>query len=262
MRSAGARRAPTPESGTNAKQETEFTNVTTLELIHTIPERGLRQSMADVVVSEPSEGSRRLLNVVVAAIGLILAAPVMLLIAALVKLTSPGPILYTQTRVGLDRRDPRLPIGNSRRYADHGGQPFKIYKFRTMHVNNGAQIWARPDDPRVTPLGRVLRKYRLDELPQLYNVLRGDMNLVGPRPEQPAIFRQLRTQIEHYQQRQRVRPGITGWAQINHHYDNSIDDVRRKVSFDLEYIRRQSLTEDLRIMVRTVPVVVFKRGAW
>ena len=108
----------------------------------------------------------------------------------------------------------------------------------------------------------MLRKYRLDELPQLVNVLRGDMNLVGPRPEQPTIFAKLRQQVPGYAERQRVRPGITGWAQINQHYDRSIDDVHRKVAYDLDYVGRQSLVEDLKIMVRTIPVVVFKQGAW
>jgi len=131
-----------------------------------------------------------------------------------------------------------------------------------MQVNNAGAVWARPDDPRITAVGRVLRKYRLDELPQLFNVLQGDMNLVGPRPEQPEIFERLRDQVDRYGDRQRVRPGLTGWAQVNQQYDSSIDDVRKKVMFDLEYIRRQSLTEDLRIMARTVPVVLFKRGAW
>jgi len=108
----------------------------------------------------------------------------------------------------------------------------------------------------------VLRKLRLDELPQLFNVLKGDMNIVGPRPEQPTIFVYLREQIEGYQRRQRVRPGITGWAQINQGYDTSVDDVRRKVRYDLEYIRRQSALEDLRIMARTLPVMLLRRGAW
>ncbi len=133
-----------------------------------------------------------------------------------------------------------------------------------MRVNGNpeAQVWARPDDPRVTRLGRVLRKYRLDELPQLFNVLRGDMNIVGPRPEQPQIFAELRRQIGGYARRQRVRPGITGWAQVNLHYDTSVESVRQKVAYDLEYVARQSLAEDLRIMARTVPVVLFRRGAW
>jgi lipopolysaccharide/colanic/teichoic acid biosynthesis glycosyltransferase len=124
------------------------------------------------------------------------------------------------------------------------------------------QVWARPDDPRVTSIGRVLRKFRLDELPQLWNVLLGDMNVVGPRPEQPSIFNYLSRQIEGYARRQRVRPGITGWAQINLTYDTSVDDVRQKVAHDLEYIRNQSAIEDLKIMLRTVPVMLGRRGGW
>ena len=118
------------------------------------------------------------------------------------------------------------------------------------------------DDHRVTQVGRVLRRFRLDELPQLINVLKGDMNIVGPRPEQPAIFVYLREQIEGYQRRQRVRPGITGWAQVNQGYDTSIDDVRRKVRYDLEYIRRQSPFEDLKIMAHTLPVMAFRQSGW
>lgn len=215
--------------------------------------------------NERPEGSRRALNVLVAIGGLVIAAPLMLVIAALVKLTSRGPLFYTQTRIGIDRRDLGAPMGNSRRHVDHGGKPFRIYKFRTMYHQQGsgaAEVWARPDDPRVTPIGKVLRTYRLDELPQLLNVLRGDMNIVGPRPEQPKIFADLRQQITGYGLRQRVRPGITGWAQVNHHYDSCVDDVRQKIAFDLEYVERHSLLEDIKIMARTFPVIVFKRGAW
>ncbi len=123
------------------------------------------------------------------------------------------------------------------------------------------QVWASGTDPRITRIGSVLRKYRLDELPQLWNVLIGDMNIVGPRPEQPSIFLDLRDQVARYQQRQRVLPGITGWAQVNHPYDQSIDDVKKKVAYDLEYIGRRSMVEDLKIMARTIPVMVGKRGA-
>jgi lipopolysaccharide/colanic/teichoic acid biosynthesis glycosyltransferase len=210
------------------------------------------------------EGARRALNMGVAGLGLVLTAPLLLLIGALIKLTSRGPVFYAQARVGLDRRLLPPASGNGRRAGDVGGKPFTIYKFRTMRVdgNGTGQVWAQPDDPRVTPLGRVLRQYRLDELPQLFNVLRGDMNVVGPRPEQPNIFADLREQIEGYAWRQRVRPGITGWAQINLHYDTSVESVRKKVAYDLEYLARQSLLEDLHIMLRTIPVVIFKRGAW
>jgi lipopolysaccharide/colanic/teichoic acid biosynthesis glycosyltransferase len=208
---------------------------------------------------------RRLLNIAVAVVGILLTLPVMLCIAALIKLTSRGPILFTQARIGLDRRALSRAGGNTRRQLDQGGEPFTMYKFRTMRVqveNGDRQVWAQPDDMRITAVGRILRKLRLDELPQLFNVLKGDMNVVGPRPEQPAIFVYLREQIEGYQRRQRVRPGITGWAQVNQHYDRTVEDVRNKLSFDLEYLRRQSATEDLKIMLRTLPVMLFRRGAW
>jgi len=218
-----------------------------------------------MVAPAPSETLRRALNVSVAAVGIILTAPLMAAIALLIKVTSRGPVLYSQTRVGLDRRAQGQPAGNNRRDTDCGGKPFTIYKFRTMTRNGDGrdgEVWALPDDPRVTPLGRILRLYRLDELPQLINVLRGDMNVVGPRPEQPTIFARLRQQIERYHERQRVRPGITGWAQVNLRYDTSLDSVRKKIDYDLEYLARQSVLEDLRIMLRTLPVIIFKRGAW
>lgn len=208
------------------------------------------------------EGARRLLNVAVAAIGLVAVLPVCVLIAVAIKLTSKGPIFYTQKRVGLDLR--ASSGGNFRRKVDLGGRPFTIYKFRTMRVaapGQAAQVWASARDPRITPIGEFLRKTRLDELPQLWNVLLGDMNIVGPRPEQPEIFRNLRNEIRSYAVRQQVRPGITGRAQITLQYDSCIDDVRKKVEADLEYIKRQSLLEDLKIMVLTAPVMVFRKGA-
>jgi lipopolysaccharide/colanic/teichoic acid biosynthesis glycosyltransferase len=227
--------------------------VTAIELLRAVPRSA----------SGPGEGPRRVLNVIVAAVGLVLTAPCMLLVAVLVKLTSPGPVFYRQIRVGLDRRAEGDVNGNHRRALDQGGRPFVIYKFRTMRAANpdAAQVWAAANDPRVTRLGRVLRQYRLDELPQLFNVLRGDMNVVGPRPEQPAIFAKLRAVVPNYQQRQRVRPGITGWAQINQRYDTSIADVERKVELDLEYVARESVFEDLKIMTRTLPVMLFRQGA-
>jgi lipopolysaccharide/colanic/teichoic acid biosynthesis glycosyltransferase len=205
------------------------------------------------------------MNLLLAAVALMLALPILLVIAVAIKLTSRGPVLYLQERVGLDRRSAPRAEQNHRRLRDLGGRPFTIYKFRTMWVDaerESGAVWAQPHDPRVTPVGRLLRQYRLDELPQLLNVLRGEMNLVGPRPERPAIFAQLRAHIAEYPLRQRAKPGITGLAQINHHYDRSLDDVRTKVSYDLEYIRRQSLREDLRIMLKTIPVIFWRRGGW
>ncbi len=207
----------------------------------------------------------RALNIVLSILAIVALLPVFVLLAVLVKLTSRGPVFYLQERVGLDRRTPAPGPPHHRRTHDLGGAPFTIYKFRTMRVDaerHSGAVWAQAQDPRVTPLGRVLRQYRLDELPQLLNVLRGEMNIVGPRPERPTIFAELRGHIAEYPLRQRAKPGITGLAQINHHYDRSLDDVRTKVSYDLEYIRRQSLREDLRIMLKTIPVILLRRGGW
>jgi lipopolysaccharide/colanic/teichoic acid biosynthesis glycosyltransferase len=184
----------------------------------------------------------RAVNVLIAGTALILVSPLLLVLAVLVKLTSRGPVFYSQPRVGIDRRrtTDRAQMYD-RRTRDLGGLPFTIYKFRTMFTGaekpNGA-VWATKGDPRVTPLGGIMRKLRLDELPQLVNVVRGDMNIVGPRPERPS------------------------WAQINQSYDTSLDDVRRKVRFDLEYLERQGIREDLLIMAKTVPVMLFRKGGW
>ena len=220
-----------------------------------------------------SDRNVRRLNVGVAVVGILISLPLMILIALAVWLTSSGPILYHQERVGRDRRrggrrggghgKRKLDIGRRRQCT--GGQIFTMYKFRTMSIPlkgvASREVWASPDDGRITPVGSILRAYRLDELPQLFNVLFGDMNVVGPRPEQPAIFQELRGRVERYPERQVVLPGITGWAQVNNSYDQSLDDVRRKVKLDLEYIRRRSLTEDLRIMARTLPVMAGRQGA-
>jgi lipopolysaccharide/colanic/teichoic acid biosynthesis glycosyltransferase len=241
-----------------------------LEWSHAIPDAAARPRLRLITSAEldqaeaadRNERLRRILNVVTAVLGLILAAPLLFAVALLIKLTSPGPVIYRQLRVGVDRRRPGAHY-DGRRKLDHGGRLFTIYKFRTMRPAASAeQVWATPDDDRVTTVGRVLRKYRLDELPQLFNVLRGDMNVVGPRPEQPRIFATLREEVDNYPLRQRVLPGITGWAQINHNYDQCIEDVRTKVRYDLEYLEKASPSQDLRILFRTVPVVLFKKGAW
>jgi lipopolysaccharide/colanic/teichoic acid biosynthesis glycosyltransferase len=218
----------------------------------------------DVRPREGSETATRVVNVIVAFIGLVVASPLMLLVALLVRLTSRGPVLYSQTRVGVDRRYKRNDT-DDRRVKDQGGKPFEMYKFRSMVTDaeaDGRAVWAQRKDPRVTPIGGVLRKTRLDELPQLYNVIRGDMNIVGPRPERPTIFAELRKTIPQYHMRQRVKPGITGWAQVNQAYDACLDDVRQKVSYDLEYIQRRSVREDLRIMSMTIPVMLFRQSGW
>ena len=217
-------------------------------------------------VEGEAEGiTHRALNVVLAGLALFVALPLLVLIAVAIRLTSRGPILYTQERVGLDRRTPGSDGRNHGRVRDLGGRPFTIYKFRTMWVDaesSTGAVWATQNDPRITPVGRFLRQYRLDELPQLLNVMRGEMNIVGPRPERPTIFAELREHIAEYPRRQRAKPGITGLAQIHHHYDRDIDDVRTKVRYDLEYIRRRSVGEDLRIMLQTIPVIFLRRGGW
>jgi lipopolysaccharide/colanic/teichoic acid biosynthesis glycosyltransferase len=217
------------------------------------------------------EAVSRVLNCAVALGALLLLAPLFIVTAIAVLVTSRGPIIYRQTRVGLDRRraslartrEASMPHRGDRRVVDAGGKLFTIYKFRTMRTSahTAAAVWASKDDVRVTTVGAFLRRTRLDELPQLVNVLKGDMNIVGPRPEQPAIFTRLRAEIDRYHLRQRAMPGITGWAQINRGYDTSIDDVRHKTALDLDYIARRSLTEDLRIMARTLPVMILRKGA-
>lgn len=207
----------------------------------------------------------RVVNIVAAILLLVLFGPLMVLIAVAVRLSSPGPVIFRQDRVGLDRRSKGDTVSVDRRRLNQGGRLFRIYKFRTMYQaevsGGGAQVWASSDDARVTPVGRVLRPFRLDELPQLFNVLKGDMNIVGPRPEQPRIFDELRDELDRYHVRQRVLPGITGLAQVSQGYDETVEDVKRKLGYDLEYIRRRSPLEDLRIMARTAPVMILRKGA-
>jgi lipopolysaccharide/colanic/teichoic acid biosynthesis glycosyltransferase len=212
--------------------------------------------------------AHRVANVTLAALALVVVSPLLVFVALLIKLTSRGPIFYMQARVGLDQR--RNSAGHTqqsydRRIRNLGGRAFMIYKFRSMTAdaeNRSGAVWATQADARVTKLGRILRKTRIDEIPQLINVLKGDMNIVGPRPERPTIFLRLSEQISEYSRRQRARPGITGLAQINQSYDSCLDDVRRKVRYDLEYLERRSLLEDFKIMAMTIPVMVLRRGGW
>lgn len=166
-------------------------------------------------------------------------------IALLLVLDSPGPIFYRQERVG------------------YQGKPFRIFKFRTMHVNaeaSGQAIWAAEQDTRVTRVGRFMRAVHLDELPQVFNILRGEMSLIGPRPERAAFTRELEEQLPFYLSRLTVKPGLTGWAQVNYHYAGNIEDYRIKLQYDLYYIDHQSLRLDLLILLRTVKEIVMRRG--
>jgi lipopolysaccharide/colanic/teichoic acid biosynthesis glycosyltransferase len=217
-----------------------------------------------IVPRRSSEKIVRTMNVAIAAVALVLLIPVLFVVALVVWLTSKGPIIYTQVRVGEDRRS-RSSASDHRRVYDHGGRLFRMYKFRTMRIDaeaDGKAVWAQKSDPRTTSVGKFLRSTRLDELPQLVNVLKGDMNIVGPRPERPSIFAQLRNDIPQYAQRQLVKPGITGWAQINQAYDSCLDDVRNKVRYDLEYVRRRGVRHDLRIMSMTLPVMLLRTKGW
>jgi lipopolysaccharide/colanic/teichoic acid biosynthesis glycosyltransferase len=227
--------------------------------------RAVDRAPAEVFPRERSEALSRAVNFTIAGIGLLIAAPVCVLIAVLIKATSKGPILYAQTRVGRDRRWRETLALHERRMEDLGGQVFTIYKFRTMRVDaeriSGA-VWAQQNDPRVSRLGRVLRQLRLDELPQLWNVLLGDMNVVGPRPERPSIVARLREAIPEYRFRHRVKPGLTGLAQINQNYDSSLEDVRSKVRWDLKYVSERGVWLDVTIMFRTVPAILLKYRGW
>ena len=222
---------------------------------------------------------KRIADLVIATAMLIVLAPVLLLTALAVKLTSPGPVIFSQTRVGLNLRRPgaerrqqdgdppegverRVPESDRRREFAYG-RHFTLYKFRSMRTDaekNGAQF-ATKGDPRVTSIGRFLRKTRLDELPQLINVIRGDMSLVGPRPERPEFIQNLSKEIPDYIQRLGLKPGLTGVAQIVNGYDNNIDSFRRKVAFDLMYLRNLCVWNDLKILFRTIRVVLSGSGA-
>jgi len=222
-----------------------------------------KPSTAGVVQGQNrSERLDRLVNITLASLGLVLAAPIMLVFAILVKLTSPGPIFYAQARVGLDRRRSGVNGPYDRRTRDLGGRAFMILKFRTMRVDaekNGA-VWAAKQDARVTRVGRVMRKYRIDELPQLWNVLVGDMSIVGPRPERPHFVEQFRHRIPQYMLRHKVKAGLTGWAQVNGWRGNTA--LEKRIEYDLYYIENWSVRLDLKIMWLTLTKSFFHRHAY
>lgn len=189
---------------------------------------------------------KRVLDIITASMGSVAALPVILLTALFIKIVSPGPAFFKQERVGW------------------GGELFEIYKLRTMRLDaekNTGPVWAKEDDPRLIRFGKVIRKLHIDELPQLYNVLKGDMSIVGPRPERPVFVEKLSGEISDYRKRIGVRPGITGLAQVRHKYDETIADVRKKVKYDLLYIREMCFMVDMRILARTVLVAARGKGA-
>lgn len=188
---------------------------------------------------------RRICNAGLALAGFLLSLPLMMFVAIAVKLDSRGPIFYTQERVGKN------------------GRSFKIIKFRSMTVDaekGTGPLWAEKADPRVTRVGRIIRKLRLDELPQFVNIIRGDMNFVGPRPERPMFVNQLSEMIPYYSQRHLIKPGLTGWAQIKFPYGSTVEDAFEKLRYDLYYIKNRSLLLDAVIIFETVKTVLFGRG--
>jgi sugar transferase (PEP-CTERM system associated) len=190
--------------------------------------------------------SKRSLDAALAAVGLAMSGLIMAAVALAIRLSSPGPVFYHQQRVGKD------------------GRLFTIYKFRSMHVDAEARtgaVWASTADPRVTSVGRFLRRTRLDELPQLWNVLKGDMSFIGPRPERPEFIAKLTAQIPYYGQRHVVRPGLSGWAQVRHAYGASVDDSLQKLQYDLFYIKHMSIAFDVFIILETIKTVVVRRGS-
>jgi sugar transferase (PEP-CTERM system associated) len=190
--------------------------------------------------------TKRVVDIAASAVGLLLSAPVTLLTAVAIKLDSPGPILYRQERVG------------------QNDKPFTIYKFRSMCESaeaNGSPVWAVEDDPRVTRVGRVIRKLRIDEIPQMINVLKGQMSLVGPRPERPFFVQTLNKRIPYYSLRHSIKPGITGWAQICYSYGDSEEAAIEKLQYDLYYIKNMSVLFDLQIIFESLKVVSLGKGA-
>ena len=191
-----------------------------------------------------NEVMRVVIHRVVALVGAILSSPIALLTAILIKIDSRGPVLYKQERVGKN------------------GRSFTLMKFRSMHVDaeKDGPVWASNGDGRMTRVGRIIRRVRIDEIPQFWNIIRGDMNFVGPRPERPHFVAQLAEEISYYEQRHLIAPGLTGWAQIKYPYGASIEDARKKLEYDLYYIKNQSLLLDATIMFETIKTILFGRG--
>lgn len=217
---------------------------------------------------------KRTMDVLGAFVGLILTIPLWIILPILIKLDSRGPVFYAQVRVGLDRRKNQRRFcqkteiteqrNRDRRRVDYKGSTFKVLKFRTMVSDaerTSGPVWASKNDPRVTRLGMFLRKTRMDEIPQFLNVLIGQMSLVGPRPERPEFVADLSTKVEDYDRRLQIKPGLTGLAQVSSGYDSSISSVVTKVKYDLEYIDNWSIWSDIKIILRTVIVVLTGRGA-
>lgn len=244
--------------------------------LYAVPAAPTKATPPGAFAPRPPGTMRRAVDIVGGVVLLIVLFPVLLALAAAVRASSPGPVVYRQTRVGINRRTGRerrsaeTPASvverrrGERRVIASSGRLFRIMKFRTMV--DGAEstrgpTWASKNDSRVTAVGKFLRRTRLDELPQIINVLNGDMTFIGPRPERPFFVERFRRVIPDYAERLSVPPGITGLAQVEHKYDTSVDDVRLKLEYDLRYVRNRGLVQDLQILVKTVRVVFSGAGA-
>ena len=235
------------------EKEVDFPIVSDEFMYELIERKLFLDSLSSIEIHEASfprwyDNVKLILDEILGFIGTVLTFPFILVFTLIVLAEDPkdSPI-YTQIRLGKD------------------GKPYKIYKIRSMKSNaekNSGAVWSNgKKDPRILKIGRFIRKFRIDELPQFWNILKGEMSLIGPRPERPEIAEKLKKEIPFYALRLKVKPGITGWAQINHHYDSSIEDVKEKLRYDLYYIKNRSLMLDLNIFLLTVETVIFGRGA-
>lgn len=238
------------EEGAFEQRRIEMINEEAMAQVLHIPDNPIQMQQSRKIVLEPVYARRkiiylmvkRLFDIISSFIGIVCGLVPMIIIAIMIKLDSKGPVIFKQERLGLN------------------GKPFKLYKFRSMHVDaekNGAQ-WAQKHDPRVTRVGNILRKTRLDEIPQFFNIFLGQMSFVGPRPERKIFYDQFETYIEGFSQRLQVKPGLTGWAQVNGGYDLLPEE---KVIYDIEYIKKQSLMMDLKCILKTIKIVFTHNGA-
>lgn len=239
-----------------------------------LPRAKAEKGLAAHYLDKAEKFLKRMIDISGSAIGLLLCLPLFFVVGILIKLDSPGSVFFRQERVGMNRRRrERRTLGVKksqderrvdRRKKNLYGESFYLYKFRTMVVDaekGCGPIWAKNDDPRITNIGKVLRRTRIDELPQLINVLKGEMSLVGPRPERYYFVRDFIGRIDGYPNRLGVKPGITGLAQVENGYDSCEDDVKLKVNHDLNYIRQWSILKDFKILLKTVLVVATGKGA-
>jgi len=218
-------------------------------------------------------GLKRLIDITGALFGIIISLPFYIVVSILIKIDSPGPVFFCQPRIGKNRRRNNRRLmsvdgcpenrADDRRKTPGYGKVFKVIKFRTMRQDaekHTGPVLATQNDPRITRLGRFLRATRIDELPQFFNILKGDMSLVGPRPEREFFISKLRNIINNYEHRLLVKPGLTGLAQVEHKYDESVDDTKVKVKYDIDYIQNLNIIRDIKIMFKTIYVVLAAKG--